>query len=105
MPWFYVYLVIMVLMGLLIPLFSVPATVLLQEKAEPNFMGRVFGVMGMIASFTIPLGILLFGLLADIVRIEWLLVGTGVLMAVESLLLRSRIMIEAGKPKAAEEAS
>jgi DHA3 family macrolide efflux protein-like MFS transporter len=102
-PWFAVYLVIMVLMGLLIPLFNVPTTVLLQEKVEPNFMGRVFGVMEMIASLTMPLGILVFGPLADTVRIEWLLVGTGVLMAIESLLLRHRTMIEAGKPKSIAE--
>jgi Major Facilitator Superfamily. len=104
-PWFAVYLGIMVLMGLLIPLFNVPATVLLQEKVEPNFMGRVFGVMDMIASLAMPLGILVFGPLADTVKIEWLLVGTGALMTAESLLLRSRTMIEAGRPKAtAEEA-
>ena len=104
-PVFWVYLAIMVLMGLLIPFFSIPATVLLQERVEPEYMGRVFSVQDMIASFTMPLGMLVFGPMSDTVKIEWLLVATGALMALESLLLRrSRVVIEAGKPKLKEEA-
>ncbi len=104
-PVFSIYLVIMVLMGLLIPFFNVPATVLLQEKVEPNYMGRVFSVLDMIASVTMPLGMIFFGPLSDTVKIEWLLVGTGALMALETLILRrSRVVLEAGKPKPKEEA-
>ena len=104
-PIFSIYLAIMALMGLLIPLFNVPATVMLQERVEPGYMGRVFSVLDMIASFTMPLGMLLFGLMSDTVRIEWLLVATGALMALESLLLRrNRVVLETGKPKLKEEA-
>ncbi len=102
-PLFSVYLGIMVLMGLLIPLFNVPATVLLQEKVEADYMGRVFSVLDMIGSLTLTVGMLLFGLMSDAVRIEWLLVITGILMAAEALLLRrSRAVMEAGKPVLAE---
>src|SRR5690606_28787244 len=51
-PNFWVYITIMGLAGVSMPLFNTPATVLLQEKVEPDYMGRVFGVMSMIASVT-----------------------------------------------------
>ena len=99
-PWFSAYLVIMVLMGLLIPLYQIPMNVLLQQRVEGDYLGRVFGVIGMVGSLMVPLGMLGFGPLADVVSIEWLLVGTGILMATEALLLRrSRAVMEAGKPK------
>lgn len=98
-PVFWLYLGFMALIGLVIPVFNTPATVLLQQKVEEAFMGRVFGVMGMIASSMMPLGMLVFGPVADLVKIEWLLVGTGLLLCVQGLLmLGNKVLIEAGKP-------
>ncbi|MDD3363643.1 MAG: MFS transporter [Syntrophomonas sp.] len=98
-PFFSVYLIFMGLAGIVMPIFNTPFTVLLQEKVEPDFLGRVFGVLGMISSTMMPLGMLLFGPLADIIRIEWLLIGTGLLIFMEGfLLLGSKALIEAGKP-------
>ncbi len=98
-PVFWVYLVFMALIGLVIPVFNTPATVLLQQKVEEAFLGRVFGVMSMIASSMMPLGMLVFGPIADFIKIEWLLIATGLLMVVQSLfMLKSKVLIEAGKP-------
>jgi DHA3 family macrolide efflux protein-like MFS transporter len=73
---------------------------LLQEKVEADFLGRVFGVLGMISSSMMPMGMLIFGPVADAVRIEWLLIGTGVLMFIQSFfLIGSRDLVEAGRPK------
>ncbi len=99
-PIFWIYLFFMVLTGVSIPIFNTPSTVLLQEKVEPDFLGRVFGVMGMISSAMMPLGMLVFGPTADIIRIEWLLIGTGVLLFIQSFfLIGSKDLVEAGKPK------
>lgn len=68
-------------------------------KVEDSYRGRVFGVLGMIWSSMMPLGSLVFGPMADVVRIEWLLVGTGLLMCVQSLVMPgNKVMIEAGRP-------
>lgn len=97
MPNFWIYLVFMGLTGVSMPFFNTPATVLLQEKVEENFLGRVFSVMGMISSTTMPLGMLLFGPLADFMRVEWLLIGTGSLIFFEGFfLLGSKALLEAG---------
>jgi DHA3 family macrolide efflux protein-like MFS transporter len=96
---FWLYLVFMALIGLVLPVFNTPATVLLQQKVEEAFLGRVFGVMGMIATSMMPLGMLIFGPVADFVKIEWLLLGTGLLLVVQSLfMLGNKVLIEAGRP-------
>ncbi len=76
-PWFWAYLGVMALCGVSMPFFNTPATVLLQETVEEAYMGRVFGALGMISSVTMPLGMLVFGPLADLFPIEPMLVGTG----------------------------
>ncbi len=104
-PIFWVYLVIMGAVGVSMPMFNTPATVLLQEKVEADFLGRVFGVMGMISSSMMPLGMLVFGPMADLVRIEWLLMGTGLLMFIQGFfLVGSKVLVEAGWPTLSEDA-
>ncbi len=97
-PVFWIYLALMAITGVTMPLFNTPATVLLQEKVEPEFRGRVFGVMGMISSIMMPAGMLIFGPVADIVRIEWLLVGSGIAIFVLGfMLIGSRTLVAAGR--------
>lgn len=98
-PIFWIYLIIMGFVGIAIPIFNTPATVLLQEKVEEDFLGRVFGVLSMISSVMMPLGMLLFGPLSDLIKIEWLLIFTGLLMIIEGFFMfSSKVLILAGKP-------
>ena len=98
-PLFWIYLVFMALFGVAMPIFSTPGTVLLQEKIEEEYLGRVFGVMGMISTSMMPLGMLIFGPIADFIKIEWLLVGTGIFIIILAIFLgRNKELIEAGKP-------
>ncbi|GIQ70648.1 MFS transporter [Xylanibacillus composti] len=98
-PIFWIYLAFMALFGVSMPIFNTPATVLLQEKVEEDYLGRVFGVMGMISTSMMPLGMLIFGPIADVIQIEWLLVGTGVLIIIlAALIFRNKILLEAGEP-------
>ncbi|MNW45590.1 enterobactin exporter EntS [compost metagenome] len=98
-PVFWIYLIFMAVFGVAMPIFNTPTNVLLQEKVDENFMGRVFGVMGMISTSMMPIGMLIFGPIADFVKIEWLLIGTGLLMFVLSIIFgRSNVLLEAGQP-------
>jgi len=98
-PVFWIYLAIMGAIGVAMPLFNTPSMVLIQEKVEESYMGRIFGVFSMIASSMMPLGMLVFGPVADSIKIEWLLVGTGALLFIQGFfLLGSRTMLEAGQP-------
>ncbi|MGZ9819192.1 MFS transporter [Peribacillus simplex] len=98
-PVFWIYLIIMGVVGVAMPIFNTPSTVLLQEKVDGDLLGRVFGVLGMISTSMMPLGMLVFGPISDIIKIEWLLIGTGLLLFIQGFfLLGSKVLIEAGKP-------
>lgn len=100
-PVFWLYLVFVWLIGLAMPFFNTPFTVLLQQKIQEDYLGRVFGLFGMLSSSIMPLGMLIFGPVADIVAIEWLLIGSGAVLFVEALFLfGNKAVIEAGKPAA-----
>jgi len=97
-PNFWIYLLVMAICGVALPMFNTPATVLLQEKVEEHYLGRIFGVFSMISTSMMPLGMLLFGPVADLVPIEWLLVTTGVLIMALSLWMgNNRTLLEAGE--------
>ena len=96
-PGFTVYLLLMILAGLMMPIFNTPFTVLLQQKVEPEYMGRIFGVMNMLSSSIMPLAMILFGPLADFVKVELLLIITGVLMIALSIFMAlNKVLLEAG---------
>ena len=99
-PNFWIYLFLMGLVGLFIPLLNAPSMTLLQEKVEEDFLGRVFGVQSMVASAMMPLGMLVFGPLADRIAIEILMAVSGLfLMVVAFFAIRDRVLLEAGKPE------
>jgi len=81
------YVILMGGFGLAIPAINTPVMTLLQEKVETEYIGRVFGVMTMINTSMMPLGMVLFGPLADVISIEAILIGTGVLMTVSAWIM------------------
>jgi DHA3 family macrolide efflux protein-like MFS transporter len=91
----------MVAFGVALPFFNTPSAVLLQDHVEPGFLGRVFSILTMISTSVMPLGMLLFGPLAEAVKIEWILLGTGALMAVlAAAVLANRRLLDAGRSPA-----
>jgi DHA3 family macrolide efflux protein-like MFS transporter len=97
---FWLYIALAGLTGITMPLFHTPMTVLLQEKVEEDYLGRVFGVLSMIMNAIMPFAMLVFGPIADIVSIDWILVGTGIaLLGLAVVLANNKAMIAAGEPK------
>jgi DHA3 family macrolide efflux protein-like MFS transporter len=64
----------------------------------------VFGFLGIVMALAMPIGMVVFGPLADVVPIEWLLVGAGVLTFV---VVGGAVWLPAGRRavSAAREAS
>jgi DHA3 family macrolide efflux protein-like MFS transporter len=89
---FYLLMIIMGLFGITIPLFNIPSTVILQETVEQEYMGRVFSVMGMISNSAMPLAMLIFGPIADITSINYLLVGTGAILLLVCWIMYPRLI-------------
>jgi DHA3 family macrolide efflux protein-like MFS transporter len=99
MPWFWPYLAVMAVFGIAMPLYNTPSATMIQEHVEPDYLGRVFSVLTMLSTSLMPLGMLIFGPLADLVKIEWLLLATGAAMLAHGLFaLGDRKLMEAGEP-------
>ena len=86
-PNFAIYLIILVIAGLFMPAYSAADTVLIQENVAEHMMGRVFSLVQIIASISMPLGMLFFGPLADFISLRYILIGSGLLLIVASPLV------------------
>jgi DHA3 family macrolide efflux protein-like MFS transporter len=72
--------------------------VLLQSNVEPEFMGRVLSVFTMITSSMMPLAMLLFGPVADVVNIDTILIVTGgAIMTLSVFIITSRTLRRVGR--------
>lgn len=70
----------MFLFGLSVPLFSTPFMTLIQETVEPDKHGRVFSYVGIVMALATPIGMTVFGPLADVVSVQSLLIVAGLVM-------------------------
>lgn len=97
-PTFIPYVTVMFICGVAMPLFNTPTMTLIQEKVAPEYLGRIFGIIGMISSSMMPIGMLVFGPLSDYMEIEILFIITGVFMLLLIALFgRDKALLEAGK--------
>lgn len=94
---FTMYMTVMFIFGLSIPYYNAPANVMIQEKVEANYLGRVFSVMGMISSSTMPLSMIIFGPLADVWSVDGIMIAAGIAMLILSLrILTHPLLMEEG---------
>lgn len=98
-PNFWFYLAVMLPMGLTMPFIHAASNTILQTRTRPEMMGRVFSLVSIIFSGAMPLSMVAFGPLADVMRIELQLVITGALLTAASLYaLRFKALRDAGAP-------
>lgn len=90
----WVFFGFMFLIGLAVPFFSTPSMTLLQETVEPERQGRVFGFVGIVMAVAMPIGMVVFGPLADQFPVEVLLIAAGVLMF---LVIVVAVLVPAGR--------
>ncbi|MFV0363839.1 MAG: MFS transporter [Suipraeoptans sp.] len=94
---FTLYMILMGIFGIAIPIMSTPAMTLLQKKVEPAYIGRVFGIVTMINTAMMPLGMVIFGPMADVVSVEILLLLTGVIIMIAACcMIRTKELVKAG---------
>lgn len=79
---FIVYLVFMFVYGIALTMIQTATTTLLQEKSKPEMTGRVFGFFGAIYSAALPLGMVVFGPMADVIPMQWIMIGSGAALIV-----------------------
>lgn len=77
---FTAYLILMAVYGVALTMVQTASTTLLQENSAPEMLGRVFGLFGAMYSGFLPLGMVVFGPLSDVVSMRLLMVISGVLL-------------------------
>ena len=88
-PYFLLYLVMMFVYSIALTMIQTATTTIIQENAESSMLGRVFGVMGAMYSGFLPIGMAIFGPLADMIPLQWIMVGCGIALGVLIILLQS----------------
>lgn len=84
---FILYLVLMAVYGVALTMVQTASTTLLQENSSPEMTGRVFGLFGAMYSGFLPLGMAVFGPLADKMSMRFLMILSGVLLIIMALFV------------------
>ena len=84
---FILYLVLMVVYGVAITMVQTATTTLIQEKAEMSVQGRIFGLLGAMYSGFLPVGMAVFGPMADKILLQWIMIGSGIGLLVLSVFV------------------
>lgn len=88
---FAVYLLLMAVYGVALTMVQTASTTLLQEQSSPPMQERVFGLFGAMYSGFLPLGMAVFGPLADVVSLRLLMILSGLLLlAMAAIILLNR---------------
>ena len=84
---FALYLTLMIIYGVAITMVQTATTTLIQEKAEMSMQGRVFGLLGVMYSGFLPVGMAIFGPMADEISLQWIMIGSGIALIALSIFV------------------
>lgn len=88
---FGLYLLLMLLYGVALTMVQTSVTTLIQERADRSLQGRVFGLQSSMYAGFLPAGMAVFGPMADLVPLQWLMAGSGAaLLAVAAAVQRDK---------------
>ena len=87
-PYFILYLVLMFVYSIALTMIQTATTTIIQEKADSSIQGRVFGLMGAMYSGFLPVGMAIFGPLADVMPLQWIIVGSGIALVLVTVYLQ-----------------
>ena len=87
-PYFILYLVMMFVYSIALTIIQTATTTIIQEKTENSMQGRVFGLMGAMYSGFLPVGMAIFGPLADAMPLQWIMVGSGIDLVLVAVYLQ-----------------
>ena len=87
-PYFILYLVMMFVYSIALTMIQTATTTIIQEKAESSMLGRVFGLIGAMYSGFLPVGMAIFGPLADMLPLQGIMVGSGIALVLVTAYLQ-----------------
>ena len=67
--------------------FTTAEMTFIQEKTDEQMMGRVFSLINIIVAAAMPLAMIIFGPLSDAINIRYVMIGSGLLIAILAICL------------------
>lgn len=82
---FIIYIIMMFCAGTVLPIFNTSNTVLIQENVKKDMLGRTFANLNILSTISTTLGITVFGLVGDMISVDYLLASVGICIALLSV--------------------
>ncbi len=96
------YIIVIFLFGINMMIVNTPIQVLMQKSIDDDFKGRVFSILETMSMALMPLGVVLFGFLYDAVPAQWILVSSGILLMIVTLIMARPSIIRKAHPELAK---
>jgi MFS family permease len=96
------YIVLMLTFGVTLIYVNTPISVMMQKRIDEEYRGRVFGLLETMAMSLLPLAMVIFGFLFDIIPAEYILISSGVIIIVSVLYMLRPIIIRKAHPEMEE---
>lgn len=94
--YFAFYVIVVFSMGTTIMIINTPMQVMFQKIIDDDFKGRVFAILETMAMALMPLGVVIYGFLYDVLPAEWILIVSAViLIGVVLFMARPSVMRKA----------
>ena len=93
-PYFILYLLMMFVYSIALTIIQTATTTIIQEKVERSMIGRVFGLLGAMYSGFLPVGMAIFGPLADMLLLQWIMVGSGIALVLVTVYLQIKSKVD-----------
>ena len=93
-PYFVLYLAMMFVYSIALTIIQTATTTIIQENAQESMIGRVFGLMGVMYSGFLPVGMAVFGPLADVLPLQWVMVGSGIALVLVTVYLQVKSKVK-----------
>ena len=76
----------MAVYGIALTVVQTTITTFLQEETGDSMQGRVFGLLGSVYSGFMPAGMAIFGPLADMIPLQWIMMSSGIMLIIIAYL-------------------
>lgn len=93
------YIGLMLSFGICLIFVNTPIGVMMQKRIDEEFRGRVFGLLETMAMSLLPLAMVIFGFLFDIVPAEYILISSGIIMIAAVLYMLRPVIIRKAHPE------
>jgi MFS family permease len=93
------YTVLMFSFGVLVIFVNTPIQVMMQKMIDDDYKGRVFSILETMAIALMPLGMVLFGFLYDVLPAQWILLTSSVFLILIVLIMARPSVVRKAHPE------